>query len=185
MNLFRKASVLSLGLLPFVTGCSWTASASPTVPARGGVQASNPFGPVSVRIHPLTRTVNAKDAAGAGPVEVVVHLEMRDAWGDSTKGVGAVLVRLVRQRQAGVGADPGSAPPGDQSQRWDIDLSDLGTNAAMFDPATRTYRMQLTGAPAWVAGGVSTDGSRGRTMIQATLTMPGGTILTAESLLER
>jgi hypothetical protein len=133
--------------------------------------------------------VNVKGAAGAvgggGPAEVVVHLELRDAWGDSTKGVGAVLVRLVRQKQAGVGADSVSAPPGDQSQRWDIDLSDLATNAAMFDPATRTYRMQLTGVPAWVGGGVSTDGARGRTMIQATLTMPGGTMIAAEALLER
>lgn len=181
----RTASVLSLGLLPFVTGCSWTTSASPAVPARGGVQATNPFGPVSLRVHPLTRTVNPKGVGGGGPVEVVVHLELRDAWGDSTKGVGAVLVRLVRQRQAGVGADAGSAPPGDQSQRWDIDLSDLGTNAAMFDPATRTYRMQLTGVPAWVAGGAPTDGARSRTMIQVTMTLPGGTILSAESLLER
>lgn len=110
---------------------------------------------------------------------------MRDAWGDSTKSVGAIVLRLVKQGQAGAGAEVGPVPPADQSARWDIDLSDLATNAAMFDPATRTYRMQLTGVPAWAAGGGSTEGSRGRTMIQATLAVPGGAMLSAEALLER
>ena len=138
---------------------------------------------MTLRVHPLTRTVSPKDS----PAEVVVHLEMRDAWGDTTKGVGAVMVRLVRQRQAGVGVESSGSPAGDASQRWDIDLSNLTTNASMFDPATRTYRMQLTGVPAWVAGGSggAADGSRSRTLIQATLTPPGGTMIAAEALLER
>lgn len=146
------------------------------------VSASNPFAPASIRIHPLTRTVGGKDS----PREVVIHLEMRDAWGDSTKGVGSVMLRFVRQRVSSVGSDSVPAPASDGSPRWDIDLSDLRTNASMFDPATRTYRMQLTGVPSWVGGGEGADGPRGRTLIQATLTQPGNApVLSAETILER
>jgi hypothetical protein len=73
-------------------------------------------------------------------------------------------------------------------QRWDIDLSNLETNAAMFDPATRTYRMQLTGAPDWVAElAAPTPGrSKPRVILQASLTPPDGRPpLTDEHLLQR
>lgn len=102
------------------------------------------------------------------------------------------MIRFVRQRQSSVGVESVSTPSGDASPRWDIDLSDLRTNASMFDPATRTYRMQLTGVPAWVGGGGGAagsdvpDGSRGRTLIQATLTQLGNApVLSAEAILER
>ena len=163
-----------------LAGCSMFTS-SPTPPSSSPtrpVPASNPFAPVGLRVHPLTRTVINKE----GKPELVVHLELRDAWGDSTKGVGALLIRVF---------GPASGPAGGAAaplQRWDIDLSNLDTNAAMFDPATRTYRMQLTGAPDWLTELASTTPgkSKPRVILQATLTLPDGRApLTDEHLLQR
>lgn len=168
-------------LLPFLAilpGCSLFTSStpppnnSPTKP----VPASNPFAPVSLRIHPLTRTVIAKDAKP----ELIVHIELRDAWGDAAKGAGALLLRLF---------GPASGPAGGAAvplQRWDIDLANLDTNAAMFDPATRTYRMQLTGAPDWIAELASPAAAKPRIILQASLTPTDGRPpLTDEHLLQR
>jgi hypothetical protein len=186
--------LLSMAAASLLGGCSWMSSSDPAKPgpirgsgsAGGGggaaQAATNPFAPASIRIHPLTRTVGGKDS----PLEVVIHLEMRDAWGDSTKGLGSLMLRIVRQRPSSVGTDSMLAPAADGSTRWDIDLSDLRTNASMFDPATRTYRMQLTGVPAWVGGSEGADVVRGRTLIQATLTQPDNApVLSAEAILER
>lgn len=129
---------------------------------------------MSLRVHPLTRIV-----AESGKPEIVLHIELRDAWGDSTKGTGALAVRLF---------GPSGGMSGGSSQvlqRWDIDLSNLDTNAAMFDPATRTYRVQLTGGPDWLAE-LSKVKSRPRVVIQAALTPGvGATSLSDEYVLAR
>ncbi len=98
------------------------------------VQASavrTPFAPHAIRIHPLTQI--SRDARGE-PV-ISLHLELLDAWGDGVKGVGTLTVLV-----SGAG----------QGRRWDVDLLDLTTNAAAYDPATRTYRLQLGGLPDWL-----------------------------------
>lgn len=99
--------------------------------ARGeGVE--RPFTPVVLQIHPLTRT--GRDEARSQPL-IVCHIELRDSWGDTCKGVGDLQVQLFR-------SDPGGGP-GTQELKWDVDLSDLEVNSHLYDPATRTYRLAL------------------------------------------
>ena len=91
-----------------------------------------PFTPVVMQVHPLTRVVR-----DAQKPMVVCHLELRDSWGDTCKGAGKLSVQLYRGDRAG--------GTGVQELRWDIDLSDLELNAKLYDPATRTYRLSLEG----------------------------------------
>jgi hypothetical protein len=158
-------------------GCFSWSSGSDASASRVAARASgttNPFAPVAIRVHPLTRVVSDKE----GRPEIVLHLECRDAWGDSAKALGAVMVRLVSAGSADVGGGGGGAAALESgATRWDIDLSNLETNASMFDPATRTYRMQLTGVPTSVGGPGGVGGAGGaarKIVLQATLTPPGG-----------
>ncbi len=100
-------------------------------PRVAASEVRTPFAPRVIRIHPLTQI--ARDEQGE-PV-IALHIEMLDAWGDGVKGVGTLIVFVV-------GAGEG--------RRWDVDLLDLTTNAAAYDPATRTYRLQLGGLPDWL-----------------------------------
>ena len=94
-----------------------------------------------MQIHPLTRVDHdAKEA-----VWIICYIELKDAWGDTCKGDGKLQVQLYKPaggRAGGIGV---------QDLAWDIDLSDLDRNASLYDPATRTYRLQLQDPPAWVA----------------------------------
>ena len=94
-----------------------------------------PFAPKAMRIHPLTHA----EVDEAGAARVVLHMELKDAWGDTVKGVGRVQAQLWR--------DGG---PAEQATRWDVDLRSLNDNADFHDPATRTYRIVLAGLPAWL-----------------------------------
>lgn len=98
-----------------------------------------PFAPHSMRIHPLTHA----ELDAEGEPRVVLHVELKDAWGDTVKGIGRV--------HAQVWADGRSV---DTATRWDVDLRALHDNAAFHDPATRTYRIILAGLPAWLADAV-------------------------------
>jgi hypothetical protein len=94
-----------------------------------------------LEIHPLSRI--DKDAQGR-PL-IVCHLELRDEWGDPCKATGALEVQLYRPvgaRQGGLGV---------QELKWDVNLSNLEMQR-LYDPSTRTYRLELEGAPAWVLG---------------------------------
>ncbi len=108
----------------------------------GGETVAHPFAPASLQIHPLTRVDH--DAKGA--LWIICHIELKDAWGDTTKAVGQLQIELYKP----VGG-PGSGV-GTQELTWDVNLSDLDQNAALYDSATRTYRLQLENAPTWVGG---------------------------------
>jgi hypothetical protein len=82
---------------------------------------------------------------------IIGHVECRDAWGDTTKAFGELRVFLI----AGVQGEA----TGGRELRWDVDLADLEKNAALFDPATRTYRLPLQDVPAWAESG-SAPGER-------------------------
>jgi hypothetical protein len=97
----------------------------------------NPFVPRSIRIFPLTRL----DMDERGRAIIVCHVEMKDRWGDGVKSAGTLEVQLYRSEGA---SDV-------QESRWSVDLNDLDLNAALYDPASRTYRVQLGDLPAWVA----------------------------------
>lgn len=86
------------------------------------------FAPTDLIVHPLTRFETGAD----GRRELVLHLEMLDAWGHGTKGLGTLLVEL-RERAGGR-----------QLLRWNSDaLLEPDSNARYYDRVTRTYRVRL------------------------------------------
>lgn len=120
-------------------GCSW--SDTPAPPSEGDAPAAvmAAFLPTTLRLDPLTHVALGPD----GTPRLIAHVELRDAWGDSTKAFGMMEVRLyVPDRADGLPR---------QQLRWEVNLSDFARNAALFDPATRTYRLPLAGVPAWMA----------------------------------
>ncbi|MFM9995146.1 MAG: hypothetical protein ACKVU4_05030 [Phycisphaerales bacterium] len=127
----------SAAWLALTAGCA----APPSPPLKGpggpGTATPYPFAPARIEVHPLTRLT--RDAQQR-PM-ILCHVEFRDAWGDTCKSVGQLLVLLYR------GA-PGE-PVGVQELRWDVDLTDLQRNMSFFDAATRTYRFQLHDVPEW------------------------------------
>lgn len=99
---------------------------------------ASPFAAVSLRVHPLTHIGTGKD----GKPRLLAHIELRDRWGDATKGIGKLTIRLFGP-QGGTGTSK-------ELTRWDVDLADLDLNATLFDPSTHTYRLQLAGIPDWL-----------------------------------
>lgn len=115
-------------------------------PGPGGIDredlasADDAFRPVAMRVFPLTRVL---PGVSGGEPSVELHIELRDQWGDTTKGVGDLTVQLFR---AGLGGAPGA-----RERAWSMSLTDLDRNAQWFDPTTRTYRIELASAPRWIA----------------------------------
>ncbi|HZW10928.1 MAG TPA: hypothetical protein VFF69_13585 [Phycisphaerales bacterium] len=101
----------------------------------------NPFAPMSLRIYPLTHLA----PADAEQTTLVCHIELRDRWGDAVKALGKLQVQLYRPRG---GLDATTA---EQVLKWDVRLEDEQQNAALYDPATQTYRLALGGLPQWIA----------------------------------
>lgn len=139
----------------------------PAQPREGS--RGNPFAPVEVRVHPLTRLVREKDEDGGFRIEA--HIEMLDAAGDGVKGAGTLVIELYRGSGpvAGVGEE-------DQLDRWSINLADLAVNAEAYDRVTRTYRVILTGLPNYLKG------PEGLTL-RIRLTTPSGRQLSSEARL--
>lgn len=101
-----------------------------------------PFRPSVMRVHPLTHTETRAD----GEPVMVLHVELKDSWGDTVKGVGQVQVQLRRAS--------GTSTIGDRGTRWDLDLREIEENISYFDSATRTYRIVLGGLPDWLGESV-------------------------------
>lgn len=122
------------------------------------------FGPVAMRVYPLTHV----DRLADGTPAIICHVEMTDAWGDTVKSTGRLTIQLFGPEGPG-----GSAV---DRFRWDVNLDDLRTNAALFDRATRTYRIVLVGLPEAVveAMGRGGNGDSQRFVLRATLTPAGG-----------
>ncbi len=97
-----------------------------------------PFRPSVMRVHPLTHTETRAD----GEAVMVLHVELKDPWGDTVKGVGQVQVQLRRAST--------TSTIGDRGTRWDLDLRKIEENVTYFDSATRTYRVVLGGLPDWL-----------------------------------
>lgn len=139
MNAARAAVVIvttgfvSAGL----PGCR-TPAAVPASGERG--ELWNPFAPASMQVYPLTHLDRDDD----GRARIVAHLDLRDAWGESVRGVGMLRILLYRR------AEELSGRLDQQELAWDIDLNDLELNTSFYDRATRTYRVPLVGVPGWV-----------------------------------
>lgn len=98
------------------------------------------FAPEAIRVHPLTRIIDPGDGAA---VVIDAHIELYDAWGHPTKGLGSLRFELFRSGGGGIGAAPDAGV-----MRAQVDLSDPEINSTRYyDSATRTYRMILE-APA-------------------------------------
>lgn len=122
--------ILAIVALGLVASCSPRQVRSTTAsPAAEG-----PLGPAAIRIYPLTHM----DKTSGGQRVIVCHIELRDRYGDSVKGLGVVEIQLQRGAVAGA------------QQTWEIELSDLARNAELYDRATRTYRFQLGDLPSWL-----------------------------------
>ncbi len=142
-----------------LSGCARPGSVG--VSGGGGASVGGPFAPASMRIYPLTHLERGED----GEARLILHLEMRDRWGDTVKGVGRLQVQLLRGGELGDGG-------GGDERMWAIDMRDPETNALYFDPATRTYRVQLRDLPAWAEATV--DGAGTPVRLLAVFTTPGG-----------
>ena len=151
----RHIALLFCGLLPAACG----SFAGPIVrPPAVSAEAGAMFAPVVMRLHPLTHL----DRTPAGQPIIVCHIEFADSWGDTVKAAGDLAVLLYRPSGAGA--------TGTQELRWDIELTDPETNAAHYDPATRTYRIQLGRLPEWVAGVGQPGAENQRVVLRAIFT---------------
>jgi len=144
----RCTLILGSLLIGTIAGCSRVQIVrEQVVRTEDGLAVPGPFAPRVMRVHPLTHT----EVDNAGNAQIVVHVELKDSWGDTVKGVGSLQVQLR-----------GSAES-DERVRWDMDLRELETNAGYFDSATRTYRVVLGGLPDWLDKAIRDgEGSRGR-----------------------
>jgi hypothetical protein len=150
----RTVPLVIAAVLMIATSCA-RRPADPIRVGPGGAEAlANPFAPASIRIHPLTRAESGRD----GKPRIICHIEMHDAWGDTTKAIGQVQVQLYRPSVLPIG----SAGTGEMELKWDTNLSDLKNNVLLWDPPTRTYRLPLEGAPAWVGGEEGRDKPKAR-----------------------
>lgn len=133
----RSAALLVL--IAAIPGCA----IKPNAPLRGMANPTDlpaPFAAASLDLHPLTRI----DRDAEGNPWIIAYVELKDAWGDATKGIGSLQVQLYRQ----VGG--ASSGLGEQELTWNANLSDLDFNAKVYDAATRMYRLPLEKAPAWL-----------------------------------
>jgi hypothetical protein len=101
-----------------------------------------------MRIHPLTHMTRDRD----GQLMLVCHIELRDTWGDSVKGVGDLELQLY-----GPGQDQGEVV---HDSSWSVSLYDLSRNMDLYDRATRTYRIQLIELPSWAEEFVERSSTR-------------------------
>ncbi|MFZ4573503.1 MAG: hypothetical protein ACOYN0_03835 [Phycisphaerales bacterium] len=129
-------------MIPLLGGCVMSGDEAS---ARSG--DAYPFAAATMRIHPLTQ-VDAEPKLPDGTVDklprIIVHLEFKDRFGDTVKALGTFYAELYKS----VG---GSLPGMDQKvMDWTEEaFLDAAKNTGRFDPATRTYRVQLTG-PEWL-----------------------------------
>lgn len=110
-------------------------------------------------LHPLTRI----DRDPHGAPMIIAYVDIRDAWGDPVKALGALQVQLYRPATGPVaGLD-------EQELTWDLDLSELDLNARLYDHVTRMYRLPLLEAPDWVLP----EAGRARVRLRAVLNTAG------------
>ncbi len=175
-----RRAICALATLLALTSCGIVPKPLPT-PRRviEAEEPANPFAPVGVKVHPLTRLVPGNKANPAPTIDA--HIELIDHVGDSVKGAGLLTIELYR------GTGPVSAVgEQDQVRRWTLNLSDPETNRLAYDRVTRTYRVTLTGIPDSVVGrgGVGGEGGGGeRLTLRARVTTTGGRQFSGEARL--
>lgn len=163
----RHIAPISLAAACALAACAgpgtW-GSTRPLTPTTGLRADHNAFAPVAIRVHPLTHL-----ASGLAEPAIICHIEMTDRWGDPVKALGILQLQLYRP-QGGL-----NASTAEQILLWDAPLQDERYNASVYDPATRTYRLQLAGLPQWISRAAD-DQNRDRIEIRAVFQTlgPGG-----------
>ena len=133
--------------------------------------ATCPFRPITLRIHPLTRLLPSVDSDSAAPM-IEVRLELTDQFGDTTKGLGSLRLDLFEGGNGGNGGGGGRgggrglSGPGRHLLSWEPEFLEVEANARQFDRVTRTYVFSLD-----LAAGVEFSQ---RCILQATLTTHDG-----------
>lgn len=132
------------------------------VDVGAGVGCEGPFAPVAMRIHPLTH-IDAPGPGERGETSLVLHMEVRDAYGDLVKGLGKLDVELSRSVASGVLPVGGAGTGFEQTPAvsWSAaEMMDPKENSRRFEWDTRTYRVRLL-APAWVGQWLRDEKLRG------------------------
>jgi hypothetical protein len=109
----------------------------PLAGRRDGTAAAAewPYWPRTVRIHPLTRLVQAAD----GSTVIELRVEFLDRFGDGTKACGTLQASVFDERRGSADRRP--------IDNWEADLRDPDFNARCYDHVTRTYLVRLPVAP--------------------------------------
>ncbi len=119
-------------LMLAATGCASRGGASPTdfdiADEDRGPSAAWPFWPAAMRVHPLSRIVDA----GEGHL-LEARIEFTDADEYTTRCFGFLRLELF----------DGDAIPGRGITGWNVDLRDLDSNQNHFDDVSRMYFMRL------------------------------------------
>jgi len=157
--------IVSAATLAFAPGCAITPAGADAGPSEMAA-TRNPFAPTAVRIYPLTHLTRDPEH---GEV-IMCHVELKDRWGDAVKAVGELEIQLFSY------PTDGSALR--QEATWPVpEMAQPDVNSALFDPATRTYRLRLGRVPGWVrdmiarreavARGETPRGERRRLLLKA------------------
>ncbi|MHC5024977.1 MAG: hypothetical protein ACYTGG_13920 [Planctomycetota bacterium] len=124
------------GAAVILSGCENGQTVEPSPPPRPArTDATWPYWPREVRIHPLSRLVYDEDGR---LVMIEARVEFLDVEGHTTKGNGQLQIDLhdaEGERGRGV------------ILTWDLDLSDAEINRKRYDVVTRTYLCLLELAP--------------------------------------
>jgi hypothetical protein len=128
---------ISVGIIAcalLLAGCQ---SDLPPTAEESAATATNEFGPVSMRIHPVFTQI--KDWTGDGrPDGIEVLLEFDDQFHDPTKAAGQVVFELYSFRQAS---------PDPRGRRllnpWIGSLTSVADQEAHWNRTSRTYTFQL------------------------------------------
>lgn len=147
-------------LLPLILGGCWIEEPKKTLLVGTGMDM---FGPVELRVHPLTRVT--ADSAPDGKRMLEIRLELADQFGDVTKGVGKLTFTLAR-----AGALTSAVV-----DRWENSLETPQENKDHWDAITRTYLFRRE-----LPAGLESESLQ----ITATLTTPGGHALSDETKLK-
>jgi hypothetical protein len=130
----ERVLLLLLLALSSVAGCG--APPGAVIDRSGsGSDASWPFWPQRMRIHPLTRIT-------VDPTSEDLVIELRLEFTDRDE----VTTRAVGQAYLALFLDPADIPLS-PVQKWEIDLQSLDANRVHFDLVTRTYLFKLRVEP--------------------------------------
>lgn len=100
---------------------------------EGTEDATWPFWPRAMRVHPLTRFTD--DPRADDRVLLEVRVEFTDAWNDPCKALGVLRLELH---------DRANTNHFDRERdHYSIDLRELEINVVRWDPVTRTYVTKL------------------------------------------